>query len=79
MEIKEKLPASVRFEFFGITGKTYTIERSLDFKTWTRIPFSIAVPATGELSHTAAGVGILSAFTVPAGGTGKEFFRLNVR
>lgn len=79
LEIKEKLPESVRFEFYGITGKNYTIESSPDAKTWTRIPFSTAVPAAGELSYTAVDVGILSAFTIPQTGTTKEFFRLSVR
>lgn len=79
LAIKEKLPGSVRFEFYGITGKTYTIERSVDAKTWTRVSFSIAVPAAGEISHTANSVGIVSAFTTPLAGTTKEFFRLNVR
>jgi hypothetical protein len=79
LEIKEKLPASVRFEFYGITGKTYTIERSVDGQTWGRIPFSIAAPGTGGISHSAAGVGIVSAFTTPLPGATKEFFRLSVR
>jgi hypothetical protein len=79
LEIKQKLPASVRFEFYGITGKTYTIERSVDGQTWGRIPFSIATPGAGEISHSAAGVGIVSAFTTPLPGASKEFFRLSVR
>lgn len=79
LAIKEKLSGSVRFEFFAITGKSYTIERSIDAQTWTRIPFSIAVPATEEISHTASSIGILSAFTTPLSGTTKEFFRLSVR
>lgn len=79
LEIKEKLPATVRFEFYGITGKTYWIESSPDAVAWTRIPFSIAAPGAGAINHTAAGVGILSAFTIPATGATKEFYRLNVR
>lgn len=79
LEIKEKLPSSVRFEFYGITGKTYTIERSVDAQSWVRIPFAIAAPATGSISYTATEVGILSAFTTPLSSTTKEFFRLSVR
>lgn len=79
LEIKQKLPASVRFEFYGITGKSYTIERSVDAKTWVQIPFSIATPAAGAISYTATGVGILSAYTTPLADTTKEFFRLSVR
>lgn len=79
IEIKEKTETSVRFEFFAITGKTYTIERSTDVRTWTRVPFSIGVPGSGSLAHTASDVAILSAHTVPAPGGVKEFFRLTVR
>ncbi len=79
LAIKEKLAASVRFEFFGITGKTYSLESSPDARTWTRIPFSIATPGAGGISHTAADVGILSAFAVPAPGATTELYRLSVR
>jgi hypothetical protein len=79
LEIKQKLPASVRFEFFAITGKSYTIESSVDAQTWTRLPFSIGSFTAGEISHTATDVGVLSAFTAPAAGATKEFYRLSVR
>jgi len=79
LEIKEKLPASVRFEFYGIIGKTYSLESSPDAQTWTRIAFSIGAPAAGSLSHTATDVGILSAFTASAAGASKEIYRLSVR
>lgn len=79
LEIMEKGEDSVRFEFFAITGKTYTIERSTDVKTWTRVPFAVGAPATGSLTHTATDVAIVSAFTTPIAGGTKEFFRLTVR
>jgi hypothetical protein len=78
LTIKEKLPQSVRFEFFGITGKVYTIESTLDMKTWTRVPFAVGAPGTGSNGYQASEVGILSAFTAPRSG-GKEFYRLSVR
>lgn len=80
LKIKEKSETSARFEFFAITGKTYTLESSVDAQTWTRIPFSVAAPAPGEISHTAVDVGILSAFTTPlADASDRELFRLTVR
>jgi hypothetical protein len=79
LQIKEKAATSVRFEFFAITGKTYTIERSTDVKTWSRVPFAIGNSAAGSLAHTAADVSILSAFTTPTPGSAKEFYRLTVR
>jgi hypothetical protein len=79
LQIKEKAANSVRFEFYAITGKTYTIERSTDVKTWTQVPFAIGTHSSGSQVHTAADVSILSAFTTPALGSEKEFYRLTVR
>ena len=78
LTIKEKLPQSVRFEFFGITGKVYTIESSLDMKTWTRVPFAVGAPGTGSTGYQATDVSVVSAFTAPRSGS-SEFYRLSVR
>ena len=78
LAIKEKLSQNVRFEFYGITGKVYTIESSFDMKTWTRVPFAVGAPGTGNNAHQASDVGIVSASTAPRGTT-SEFYRLSVR
>jgi hypothetical protein len=78
LTMKEKRPQSVRFEFYGITGKVYTLESTLDMKTWTRVPFSVGAPGAGNDAHQASDVGIVSAFTAPRSST-KEFYRLSVR
>ena len=78
LQIKEKTETDVRFEFYAITGKTYTIERSADMKTWARVPFAIGAPAAGDQTYSATNVGILSAFATPAAAD-KEFYRLTVR
>ena len=78
LTIKEKLPQSVRFEFYGITGKVYTIESTLDMKTWTRVPFAVGAPGAGNNAHQASDVGIVSAFTAPRSSS-SEFYRLSVR
>jgi hypothetical protein len=78
LSIKEKLSQNVRFEFYGITGKVYTIESSFDMKTWTRVPFAVGAPGTGSNAHQATDVGIVSAFTIPLS-SDKEFYRLTVR
>jgi hypothetical protein len=78
LTIKEKLAQSVRFEFYGITGKVYTIESSLDMKTWTRVPFAVGAPGTGSNGYQATDVSVVSAYTAPRSGT-SEFFRLSVR
>jgi hypothetical protein len=85
--IKSKAADSVRFEFFAITGKTYTVERSTDLKTWTPVPFCAAdeVPAAGTPlpegsgSFTATSVGITAAACLPGANAGKELYRLTVR
>lgn len=79
LKIKEKTETAVRFEFFAITGKTYTIERSTDVAAWSRVPFAIGAPATGDTAYRATDVSILSAFTTPTPGGTKEFYRLTVR
>ena len=78
LSIKEKLPASVRFEFYGITGKVYAIESTLDMQTWTQVPFAVGSPEIFGAGYRASDVGIVSAFTAPRSGS-KEFFRLSVR
>ena len=79
LDIKEKSAAAVKFEFFAITGKTYTIERTADMKTWTPVEFNVGVaPATGAQSYQAADVRVVTAFTGPETGE-KNFYRLTVR
>jgi hypothetical protein len=72
------LAQSVRFEFYAITGKIYTIESTLDLKTWTRVPFAVGAPGTGNNAHQATDVGVVSAFTAPRA-SAAEFYRLSVR
>lgn len=85
--ITSKAESRVGFEFFAITGKTYTLERSTDLRTWTRVPFSAgaAVPAgdaplrEGSESFTATAVGVLPAACVPGAEADRELYRLTVR
>jgi hypothetical protein len=85
--ITSKADTRVQFEFFAITGKSYTLERSTDLLTWTRVPFSAgaAVPAAdaplpaGTESFTATAVGILPAACAPGADAARELYRLTVR
>ena len=77
LAVKERLASSVRLEFYAITGKVYTIERSSDLKTWARVPFAVET-GTASDNYTATDVGIVSAFTTPLPDN-KEFYRLTVR
>ena len=80
LEMKAKQENAVRFEFFGITGKVYTIESSPDLKTWARVPFAVgAVGAPSANAHQATGVGILAASAAPGPAAANTFYRLTVR
>jgi len=79
LEIKEKSTTSVRFEFYSITGKTYTIERSADLKTWSPVAFAVGQATAQAAIFRADDVGIVSAFTSPGTGRAEEFYRLTVR
>ncbi len=78
LTIKEELPESMRFEFYGVTGKVYTIESTLDMKTWTRVPFAVGAPGNGNNAYQASNVGIVSVFTAPRS-SASEFYRLSIR
>jgi len=79
MQIKEKTASFVRLEFFAITGKVYTIERSLNMQGWETVPFSFTAEGTPQQVFVAEDVGILPAFTIPTPGGAREFYRLTVR
>ncbi len=79
MEVKEKTATAVRFEFFAITGKTYTLERSSDGQSWSRTPFATSAEGEPADSYRATSVGILPAYSAPTDGADKELFRLTVR
>lgn len=79
LAIKEKQAESVRFEFFVITGKTYTIEKSADMKSWTRAQFNMNESGSGADSWRGDDVGVRSAFSTTAPGEVSQFYRLTVR
>lgn len=79
MQIKEKAAAFVRLEFFAITGKVYTIERSLNMQGWEAVPFSFTAEGAPQQVFRAEDVGILPVFTTPVPGGAREFYRLTVR
>jgi hypothetical protein len=78
LTIKEKLQQQVRFEFYAITGKTYTIESSPDMQTWTRKNFTVGASGASDSAYRANDVGIVPAYAV-TGSTPQEFYRLTVR
>lgn len=79
LSIKEKAPGFVRLEFYAITGKIYTIERSTDLKTWTRAAFGSTAEAAKSETLTAPAVSVRPAFVAPGNAGIPEFYRLTVR
>lgn len=83
LEIAEKQDSRLRFEFFAVAGKTYTLETSADGKTWARLSFA-AGTASGPFGrgtveiYRAETVGVLSAFAAPTDAP-QQLFRLTVR
>jgi len=73
-----KTASAVQLEFFGITGKVYTVEESADLKTWTAVPFALAAQGAEQARYQAPEVGIRSIF-VKAPATTSRFYRLSVR
>lgn len=79
LKIKEKTDNQVRLEFFAITGKVYTIERSTNVQGWTSVPFAFTPGGANQQAFRSEEVGILPVFTAPASGALREFYRLTVR
>ena len=75
---KPQAASAVQLEFFGITGKVYTVEESADLKTWTAVPFALAAQGAEQARYQAPEVGIRSIF-VKAPSTTSRFYRLSVR
>jgi len=73
-----KTATAVQLEFFGITGKVYSVEESADLKAWTQVPFALSAQGSEQARYQAPGVGIRSIF-VKAPATTSRFYRLSVR
>ena len=73
-----KTASAVQLEFFGITGKSYTVEESADLKTWTTVSFALSAQGAEQARYQAPEVGIRSIF-VKAPSTTSRFYRLSVR
>jgi hypothetical protein len=73
-----KTAAGVKFEFFTITGKLYSIEESSDLKTWAPVPFRVGSATTATARYQARAVDIVTA-TVDSPVATSRFYRLSVR
>ncbi len=76
--LRDKTATTVSCEFYGITGKVYSIEQSTDLRTWTSVSFSVAAGASPVVFHRALGVGVVPASIATTPGPAR-FYRLIVR
>jgi hypothetical protein len=49
LQITARFVQSIRFRFFAIASKTYSLEMSTDLQTWTAVPAYLSNPADPEL------------------------------
>lgn len=82
LKIREKLPGTARLEFYGIRGKSYTLQSSVDLKTWSAASFSLTAPGADPAgdslnSLTATTTGVISLHTAAAPAT--TCYRLTIR
>lgn len=78
LDIREKSAEAVHLEFYGITGKAYSVQRSTDLKTWERVPFALTSGGANAETHQASASGILQAF-IAATEASEATYRLEVR
>lgn len=78
LEIREKSSDAVHLEFYGITSKAYSLQRSTDLKTWVRIPFALTRGGPTAETHHATSSGVVQAFAAAADTPGAAY-RLEVR
>lgn len=79
LKMKEIAETEAIFEFFAITSKTYRLEKSADFVTWTATDFKTGTHTTATAAYTATGVGIVNGSVALAEGDSHMFYRLIVR
>lgn len=78
LRMTNRTSAVVSFEFYAITGKTYSIEESTDLNTWSIVPMTTVAGGTTNNYYRATAVGILPAYVAAKPGAAR-FYRLTVR
>ena len=78
LRITGKTETRVNFEFFGITGKAYTIEESADLLTWKTVPLATTTGGTAAPFYQAVAVGRVPAEVAASPGASR-FYRLTAR
>lgn len=79
LRINERNASQVALEFYGITGKVYTVEHSADMTNWAVV--AVAPTRLGAAAEwlTATAVGIVEVYAQAPPGDNPGFYRLTVR
>jgi len=73
-----KTATAVSFEFYAITGKSYTLEESADLRTWVPAPWSKTSGGAAAPAIRATAVGVQTGFVAAPAGDNR-YYRLLVR
>ena len=78
LKIKDVTDTDVGVEFYTLTNKVYSIEKSGDLATWTSVNFTVGLGSAVSV-YTATGAEIVGARIPWVSGEEKAFYRLKVR
>ncbi len=78
LKITGKTATAVSFEFFGITGKVYSLEQSSNLTTWTVAAFSLTPGGATQTLFRAPDIAIRALHVAVVAGESR-FYRLTVR
>jgi hypothetical protein len=78
LKIKEVTDADVGVEFYTLTNKVYSVEKSADLAVWTPVTFTVGIGSEVSV-YTATGTEVVTARIPWVSGEEKAFYRLKVR
>jgi hypothetical protein len=78
LKIKDVTDTDVGVEFYTLTNKVYSIEKSADLATWAPVSFTVGLGSAVSV-YTATGTEVVGARIPWVSGEEKAFYRLKVR
>ena len=78
LKIKEVTDTDVGVEFYTLTNKVYSVEKSADLAVWTPVTFTVGIGSEVSV-YTATGTEVVTARIPWVSGEEKAFYRLKVR
>jgi hypothetical protein len=78
LKIKEVTDTDVGVEFYTLTNKVYSVEKSADLAVWTPVTFTVGIGSEVSV-YTATGTEVVTARIPWISGEEKAFYRLKVR